>query len=213
MIYHTAYDVPRYQEWLENADLLPVYAFHRRQLQYLQWRCPARQWVLKSPGHLWALEALLAEYPDAVIVQTHRDPLKVIASLTNLVTILRGMCTDQVDARAIARDWTVRLEAGLSRALLARARAGLDERRVFDLHFREFVGNEILTIRRIYERFGLEFSREAEDRMRSFLAKHPREKHGLHRYSFARTGLYAAEERHRYAAYQESLRIASESED
>jgi hypothetical protein len=44
-------------------------------------RCAAERWVLKSPGHLWALDALLAVYPDARIVQTHRDPLQVIASL------------------------------------------------------------------------------------------------------------------------------------
>jgi hypothetical protein len=169
--------------------------------------------VLKSPGHLWAPEALLAEYPDALIVQTHRDPLKVIASLTSLVTILRGMCSDHVDPLAIARDWTVRLEAGLSRTLLVRRRAGLDDGRVFDLHFTDFVGNEIVMVRRIYDRFGLELSRQAEERMRSFLAGHPREKHGRHLYSFARTGLDALEERRRYAHYQDSMRIAPEPED
>lgn len=212
MIYHTSYDVPGYQRWLEGADLRPVYAFHRRQLQYLQWRCPGERWVLKSPGHLWALDALLAEYPDALIVQTHRDPLKVIASLTSLVTLLRGMCSDEIDPLAVARDWTVRLEAGLSRTLLVRRRAGLDEARVFDLHFREFLGNEIGMVRRIYDRFGLFWSDEAERRMQSFLAANPREKHGVHRYRFAETGLDLAEERRRYAPYQESMRVAPEPE-
>jgi hypothetical protein len=213
MIYHTTYDVPRYQKWLEAADLRPVYGFHRRQLQYLQWRCPARRWVLKSPGHLWALDALLAEYPDALIVQTHRDPLRVVASLTNLVTILRGMCSDRVDPLAVARDWTVRLAAGLSGTMDARRRAGLGEERVFDLHFRDFLGNEIAMIRRIYDRFGLDLTTAAEERMRAFLSSHPREKHGLHRYSFAHTGLDSTTERLRYASYEEAFRIAREPED
>ena len=75
LIHHTTHRVPSYQAWLESADLRWVYASHRRQLQYLQWKVPARQWVLKSPGHLWALDALLDVYPDARIIQTHRDPL------------------------------------------------------------------------------------------------------------------------------------------
>ena len=63
--FHTTYRVPTYQQWLEELDVGPVYASHRKQLQYLQWKCPAEQWVLKSPGHLWTLDALLDEYPDA----------------------------------------------------------------------------------------------------------------------------------------------------
>ena len=68
--------------WLvHEADMAPAYRWHRRFLQHLQSRHPGERWVLKSPGHLWCLDALLAEYPDAVLVQTHRDPLKVIASV------------------------------------------------------------------------------------------------------------------------------------
>ena len=65
--------------------------------------------MLKSPGHLWALDALLADYPDARVVQTHRDPLKVIASLASLVTLLRSMSSDRIDRGAIGAEWTARL--------------------------------------------------------------------------------------------------------
>jgi hypothetical protein len=61
MLYHTTNRVPTYQRWLDGADLRPVYRAHRRWLQYLQWRCPGERWVLKSPGHLWAIDALLGE--------------------------------------------------------------------------------------------------------------------------------------------------------
>src|SRR6185503_10133496 len=57
---HTTHRVPTYQRWLDTTDLRWVYASHRRQLQYLQWKVPAQRWVLKSPGHLWALDALIA---------------------------------------------------------------------------------------------------------------------------------------------------------
>ena len=123
LIFHTSYRVPSYQAWLERADLRPVYASHRRWLQYLQWRCPAERWVLKSPGHLWALDALLAIYPDARIVQTHRDPLEVVASLVSLITKLRGLGSDAVDPLEIGADWASRLAAGLRLASDARERA------------------------------------------------------------------------------------------
>lgn len=59
----------------------PAYAMHRRVLQQLQWQVPGARWVLKAPSHLFAMDALLHTYPDARIVQTHRDPVTVVASL------------------------------------------------------------------------------------------------------------------------------------
>jgi hypothetical protein len=210
MIYHTTHNVPSYQAWLERSDLRPVYASHRRQLQYLQWRCPAERWVLKSPGHLWALDALLHEYPDARFIQTHRDPLKVIASLTSLVAHLRSLASDDIDPLQIGNDWTKRLAAGLELAMNVRD-AKVPAERTFDVQFRDFVGNEIPIIRRIYAHFGLELSDEAERRMRAFLAANPKDKHGAHRYTLSAAGLDEATERKRYARYVERFGVIAES--
>ena len=210
MIYPTTHHVPSYQRWLDAADMRWVYASHRRWLQYLQWRCPAARWVLKSPGHLWALDALLAVYPDARIVQTHRDPLKVIASLASLVTLLRGMASDRIDPHAIGAEWTEILAQGLEKTMQVRAMGVLHADQVFDMQFAEFIADEIAMVRRIYAHFGMEFSAEAESRMRRFLANNPKDKHGGHRYTLAQSGLDVATERRRYAAYQERFCIASE---
>ena len=72
----------------------PAYAFHRRFLQHLQSRCPGERWVLKSPGHLGPVDALLHEYPDAMVVQTHRDPLSVIPSVSSLEYTMRCVSSD-----------------------------------------------------------------------------------------------------------------------
>jgi hypothetical protein len=209
MIFSTTHRVPSYQAWLDAADLRWVYASHRRQLQYLQWRCPAERWVLKSPGHLWALDALLAVYPEADIVQTHRDPLTVIASLASLVTVLRGMASDAADPVAIGAEWSERLASGLEHSMAARARLPEDAR-VFDMHFADFIRDEIAMVRRIYEHFGRSLSPDAEARMRRFLAANPKDKHGAHRYTLAGAGLDAEAERRRYAGYQERFGIPSE---
>ncbi len=211
MIFSTTHRVPGYQAWLDGADLRWVYASHRRQLQYLQWRCPAERWVLKSPGHLWALDALLAVYPDARIVQTHRDPLKVIASLTSLVTLLRSMASDAIDPFAIGVEWTERLAAGLERSMVVRARGLPAGAQVFDAHFAELLRDEIDMVRRIYAHFDLPLTPEAEARMRRYLAENPRDRHGAHRYTLEASGLDPATERRRYARHQELFGIGSEA--
>jgi hypothetical protein len=213
MLYHTTNRVPTYQRWLDGADLRGVYRAHRRWLQYLQWKCPGERWVLKSPGHLWALDALLGEYPDACIVQTHRDPLKVIASLASLVTLLRSMATDDVDPHEIGADWTARLADGLERGMTARVNGVLPPSQVIDVQFHELVRDEIATVRRIYEHFGMTLTPDAEARMRAFLAANPREKHGAHRYALAAAGLDEATERGRYAAYEARFAIRREPVD
>jgi hypothetical protein len=213
MIFTTTHNVPSYQRWLDRADMRPVYRSHRRQLQYLQWRCPAERWVLKSPGHLWALDALLDVYPDACIVQTHRDPLKVVASLTSLVTVLRSMASDHVDAHAVGAEWAPLLAAGLEKTMAVRDRLQLQAERVFDMDFREFLRDEIAMVRRIYGHFGMTLTAEAEGRMRAFLEANPKDKHGAHRYGLGDTGLDVARERERFAKYRQRFAIESEAVD
>jgi hypothetical protein len=211
MINHTTHRVPTYQRWLDTTDLRWVYASHRRQLQYLQWKVPARRWVLKSPGHLWALDALAAIYPDARIIQTHRDPLKVVASLTSLVTVLRSLASDTIDPYEISRDWTERLAMGLERAMDVRARGTFESSHVFDVQFPELMADPIAMIRRIYAHFDMTLSPLAEKRMRAFLADNAADKHGAHRYTLGAAGLDVETERRRYAAYQRHFSVASEA--
>lgn len=210
MVWHTSNRVPSYEAWFESLDQRPVYEGHRRWLQTLQWKAPAQRWVLKSPQHLWALEGLLAVYPDARLVQTHRDPVKVAASLASLVCTLRSLGSDDVDPREIGRDWSARLAAGLEHAMAVRDRAGLPEGRVLDVGFRDFMADEIGTIRRIYEHFGLTLEPGAEHRMRAFLAANRADKHGAHRYDLASAGLEESRERRRFAAYSERYGVPAE---
>jgi hypothetical protein len=210
MVWHTTYGAPSYERWLESADLGWVYASHRRWLQYLGWKVPAERWVLKSPGHLWALDALLDVYPDARIVHTHRDPLRVIASLVSLLCRLHSVATDRIEPRAIGADWTVRLADGLTRTMRVRDRRRLSSAQVLDVHFHELMRDEIAMVRRIYDHFGMPLSAEAERRMRRFLAENRADKHGRHTYTLGLGGLDEATERRRYAEYQARHAIPSE---
>ena len=212
MIFPTQYRVPTYTNWLLNeADMRPAYRWHRMFLEHLQSRHPARRWVLKSPGHVWCLDALLGEYPNALLVQTHRDPLRIIASLSSLVARLRSLASDDSTIPGVAADFADDIIDGLDRTVTAREDGTVRADGVVDVQFREFMADPIATIRKIYERLGLELEPEAEKRMRAFLADNPQDKHGVHTYTFEDTGLDAGVMREKSRRYQEYFDVPSES--
>src|SRR5262245_3078808 len=106
--FHTTHDVPTYEDWFERAPQRLAFDFHHRFLQHQQAKTTGSRWVLKAPGHLFALEGLLERYPDARIIHTHRDPLRVMASMASHATVLRRAFSDSADPRKIAADWADR---------------------------------------------------------------------------------------------------------
>src|SRR5437763_13892480 len=100
----TMYNVPGYRKWFLQQDLQPAYEFHRRFLQHLQERENGRGWILKAPTHMFGLPALLAIYPDALFLQTHRPPLEAITSVASFITILRRVFSDAAHPLQIRPD-------------------------------------------------------------------------------------------------------------
>jgi hypothetical protein len=212
MIFTTQYRLPTYNRWLlHDADLGSAYRWHRCFLQHLQSRHPVDQWLLKSPAHLWNLDALATEYPDAIVIQTHRDPLKVIASTSALAAHLRKMASDDTSVRDIAADWADDIFLGLDRGIEARDRGTFPPGQVVDVQFSEFMDDPFSTIKVLYAALGRELSGDTEERMREFLASHPGDGGGGgSRYRFADTGLDADALRERSARYQERFGVVSE---
>ena len=201
--FQTSHHVPRYQAWLETQDLRPSYEAHKRFLQHLQWRWRGERWVLKAPAHLFGLRALLDVYPDAGVILTHRDPLQVVASLASLTYGLRSTFSDDMDPTLVGPEMTRRWADGLYRALHAREEGLVPADRFVDICYDELMRDPIDCVRRIYAHYGLLFSPVAEERMRRFLAQHPKDKHGRHRYSLAEFGLDRDEEEERYRSYRD----------
>jgi len=210
IFFSVSHYVPSYQAWLDTLDMRPVYDFHHRQLQLLQWHCPPNRWVLKSSSHLWSMDALLDRYPDACIVQTHRDPLKVLASFTSLVATLRQFYSGRVNVKQIGEQQAAFLSTGLSRAMEFRRSGRLPASQVLDIQFDDFIQDPVGRIAGIYEYFGRTLSAPAAQAMRTFLAANPGDKHGKHAYRFSDTGLDPAVERRRFAEYGEYFSIPVE---
>jgi hypothetical protein len=210
MIFNAQFRVPSYNHWLlYEADLAPAYRWHRRYLEHLESRHPAEQWLLKSPAHLWNLEALAAEYPDAVVVQTHRDPLKVVASVSALSAHLRRMSSDEVSIAETAEGYAEDIFLGLDRGMASRERGTFPSDQVVDVHFSSFRADPLATVRTLYDALGRELTDATEVRMRAFLAGHP-DDGGGGRYSFADTELDAGALRERARRYQERFGVESE---
>jgi hypothetical protein len=209
------FEVPAYNHWLlREADMAPAYAYHRKFLQHLQSEHHAERWLLKSPAHLWCLPALIAEYPDAVVIQNHRDPLKVIASISALGASLREMTTDSFEVTRLAAQYGEDILLGLDRTLEARRDGLFAPGQVVDIRYQDIRHDLIGAVARIYDEIGLELTAEAEGNMRTFLAAHPGDQGGsLKRYSFAETGLDETEFRERAKAYQEFFEVESERLD
>ena len=214
LIFPTQYRVPSYAQWLlHEADMASAYRWHRLFLQHLQSRHPAPRWVLKSPGHLWCLGALLDEYPNALLVQTHRDPLRIIASLSSLMGVLRRLGSDAISLPENAAEWAEYLAVGWDRSVTARDDGTVTADRVVDVQFRAFMADPFTTIREIYDRLGLELTEDSEQRMRAFLATNTVERHGGHTYTFADTELDVGEWRERTRRYQDYFDVPTENLD
>lgn len=82
--YETLAHLPTYSQWLSRQDWTPSYQRHRRNLQLIGLNDADKRWVLKNPSHLFALDALMATYPDALVIQTHRPVETIMASMCSL---------------------------------------------------------------------------------------------------------------------------------
>ncbi|MGB5349552.1 MAG: sulfotransferase [Polyangiales bacterium] len=199
--FNVTFHVPSYQAWLNRQSMLRSYEFHKRFLQHLQSKYMLDRWVLKSPAHLPAIDELLAVYPDALIIHTHRDPARVMPSLSSLHYAFRCMSSDAVDPARIGRDVMDVWSLYLQRAVDARRQHRDKPGQFFDAQFEDTLRDPVGLLRRAYGHFGLEFTDAARDRMAAFLAAHPRGSRGVHRYTPADFELDLGEIRERFAEY------------
>ncbi len=193
------FDVPGYVRWLSVQDYVPGYRSMKRQLQILSRNVRADYWVLKAPGHLFALDALLTVYPDASVVQVHRDPLKVIPSGCNLSAAFRSLTVDPVDRARLGAEFVKAMAVGPERAMKARESA--DSARFFDVKYESLVADPVGTARTVCGHFGYAFTPEYEARVRRYVAENPQHKHGVHRYKLEDFGLDADTVNRAFAAY------------
>jgi Sulfotransferase family len=197
--------VPSYARWLEQTDMTPAYAQHRLALQTLQSRQPTERWILKTPNHLWHLDALLSAYPDARVIWTHRDPGPVVTSLASLANAGQRILTSRTDPRPAAEEWKRKCAFALNAAMSFDDRA--DAAWCQHLHYDELMADPVDAVRGLYRHFGEEVGSLHTRRMRAFLEHRPPDLFGRHRYDPADFGWTYAGLDTEFADYVERYRI------
>lgn len=186
--YGSSFRLPAYDTWWRAQDERPCYRYHANVLRLIGANEPDKPWLLKNPGHVWSLDALLELFPDACIVQTHRDPAKAIPSVCSTLEASRplgeGTAPDPLELGK--RESSLWSEA-MRRTMAVRDRYPAS--RFFDVDHREFHGDPMDIVRRIYDHFGLDLSPLAEQRMKERVEANPESSHGAHSYTLEHFGL------------------------
>ncbi len=208
------YNVPSYMIWKSDVDQTPIYEWHKRMLQTLQWATPTAHWVVKAPSHLSALPLVFSTYPDARVVITHRDPLRVVGSLADTMATLHWMHSDLVAHEILIEFLCMGLELQMNAVTKERDSGTLPVDQIADVGYLELVRDPIGTIRRLYEVWDMELSAGALSAMQKYVQdRHANRAGGAgsdHRYRFADTGLDLAEHRALVADYQQRFGVPSE---
>jgi hypothetical protein len=194
--------LPGYSAWLASQDWTDAYRRHRRNLQLIGLPDAGRRWVLKNPSHLFALDALLAVYPDALVIQTHRDPSTAIASACSLAAQATAGWSTTFTGEVIGRDQLELWASGLERFTAERARH--DPAQFFDVSYDDLVADPVRTAEAVYAYFGLPFSGTAAAAMRAGFARGAASpvnwSRSAHRYALTDFGLTAADVGTRFGA-------------
>ena len=193
--------LPTYSAWLRGQDWTGPYRRHRRNLQLIGLNDAGKRWVLKNPSHLFALDAILAVYPDALVIQTHREPRAVIGSMCSLAAHATEGWSDTFRGEVIGAGQLELWARGLEQ--FAAARAHHDPAQFLDVDYADFTADPVGTVESVYASLGLPYSDAGRDAVRALHAQAAKsEARPAHRYSLADFGLTAGQVDERFAGHE-----------
>ncbi|KLO41651.1 sulfotransferase [Mycobacterium nebraskense] len=190
---------PGYLEWVMQCDMRETYVYHRRVLKLLQWHCPPVLWHLKTPVHMFALDALVDAYPHAKFLWSHRDPANVMGSVCSLIQYVRSWSSDRNDANELGAEQLDSWVEAVRRAMDFRSRVGDD--RFADVSFADLQTDPVRTLQASYESLGLTFSDATLLSVNRWAQEHRPGSRGAHEYDLADFGLSPEGVRERFADY------------
>lgn len=176
MLFETTYYVPSFVAHYKAHDQAPSYAYVKRSLQAMQWLRGGSRWVLKSPQHLEQFPTLVATFPDATFVVTHRDPVEVTLSMMTMICYATRMAVARPDVAKLTGHWLGRIDDLLAGCI--RDREVLPAGQSIDVRFDDFMADERGTLAAIYRLADQPFGDDVRAAMTEFLTEHPRGRYG-----------------------------------
>ncbi|MCV7288000.1 sulfotransferase [Mycolicibacterium wolinskyi] len=196
--YETLAHLPTYARWLARQNWTKPYQRHRRNLQLIGLNDPGKRWILKNPSHLFALDAVFATYPDALVIQCHRPAETIMASMCSLSQHTTAGWSNSFVGAQIGADALDTWSRGLE--LFNTERAKHDPAQFLDVDYSEFIADPVGTVENVYRHFGLPYTdaaRAAVEDVNAASKKGPRAP--KHTYSLADYGLTAEAVKERFA--------------
>jgi hypothetical protein len=191
--------IPAYETLLRSSDLTPVYAWQKRFLQYLQHGSPEKRWVLKAPDHVYCLKELFSVFPDAVVIQTHRNPLEVLRSSILFSEVLYNLFAWPGDRNQLAEREAMLLARAMEKFIEFRDAHPKLENRFIDLSYSDLVADPLATVRSVYKSLDRVLSDEAEERMHQLISQ--RTRYRKHNPALAEFGVDVLREARRFSQY------------
>ena len=194
--------LPSYSKWIEEQDHTLAYEDLKKFIQYLQWQNPGREkkrWVLKSPHHLGFIDKMISVFPDAKIIQTHRDPIKTVPSFCSMCANLFEPLTTNFDKVFIGKHWSNKLTRALNHCM------NISEQHpdnFLDLEFLNMIKDPIDEMKKIYEFIGESFGEKTEVAMEAWREENKHEM-GAHKYSLEEYDLTESQINNNFAKYQQ----------
>ena len=199
--------VPSYSEWFAACDQRPAYRYLRRMIQALLWQQGGR-WLGKTPHHLEHIDCLQGVFPDAKIIQTHRDPLRVVASFCSMITHGRAVFSNEVDPHVVGAQLGATAVRAVNRTM--ELRDGADASQFLDVHYADLVNDPMKQIRRIYDFLEIELCPATEETMRQWQRHNPQHKHGVHSYQLEDFGLDRVRLAEEFKPYRDRFDVPAE---
>lgn len=200
--------VYRFAEWLQQEGFKNVDEVgkdYRAFLQVIQHGDTSTGLALKSPDHTPGLGMLLETVPEAMIIQTHRNPIKSSNSLHSMVYGNHTHVATKLDPKRMARTNLNHLDAAFRYNALGREK---HPNRVFDADYQDLVSKPIELVRSIYEWFSVDWPTNHEDVLQAYLDANPQNKFGSHKYSSEDFGLTDDEVLAHFSDYLDAFPMA-----
>ena len=172
----TAHHVPAYGRWLAETGSRNAYDHHRRVMQHFTWQRRQREpdgqrsWLLKMPFHLMELEVLLRTYPDAVFIQTHREPVEIMGSWNSIMERIRSFTTEPRPPNEFGAEQLAFMSGMLNGAMQFRAAQPALAKRWVDVRYVDLVDDPMAVVDDIYARLGWPLEPVAARAMREWLS-------------------------------------------
>ncbi len=169
------FHIPDFVDWLSTRDSDVSYAFHHSAMQSYTYQRLQRpdsgkmQWLFKMPFHLFELEALIKAYPDALFIQTHREPAQFMGSWNSLVERIRSITCEPGSPEDFGAEQLEFMSSMLDSMVKFRTSHPELEDRWLDISFYDLVQSPMDMVAHIYDHFGWSLRPEALTAMNNWL--------------------------------------------